>query len=321
MLRALISLMGRVASPGNLSGKLAILTYHRVPLRHDPLLHADQIDAACFDAQMAFIAKSFHVLPLDEAVSRLHDRTLPPRAVSITFDDGYDDNHTVALPILQKHGLTATFFICSGYLGSGLMFNDIMTEAVRRAESPQADLSWLGLGLRGIESDTRRQLANDLTSQVKYLPADERQEVCLRVWQSLCPSSAMPRVMMTPEQVLDLARQGMIIGGHTHTHPILKQSSLEEARRDIQLNIESLRSITGATPKLFAYPNGRPDLDFTAEHMALVRELGFEAAVSTRWGTASRHADPFALPRLAPWPQSGANLAFQIIRSAFTTAS
>ena len=316
MLRALISLIGRAASPGGESGKLTVLTYHRVPLRHDPLLHEDQIDAACFEAHMATISQDFKVMPLGEAIALLRENRLPPKAVAITFDDGYFDNHAVALPILQRHGLTATFFICSGYLDDGLMFNDLITEAVRQTALGQIDLGWLKLGQRTLTPATRRQLANDLTAQTKYMPPQERQETCLRIWRTLCPGARMPRVMMTPEQVLDLSRQGMAIEGHTHTHPILTQTAIEHARKDIELNIAALSDITGARPRLFAYPNGRPGLDFTAEHMTLVKDLGFDAAVSTHWGTATRHSELFSLPRLAPWPQSGTNLAFQIVRCA-----
>ena len=52
---------------------------------------------------------------------------------------------------------------------------------------------------------------------------------------------------------------------------------------------------------LFAYPNGRPDEDYRAEHAQMVRDAGFEAAVSTAWGSARRNSDPFQLPRFTPW--------------------
>jgi len=103
---------------------------------------------------MATISQDFKVMPLGEAIALLRENRLPPKAVAITFDDGYFDNHAVALPILQRHGLTATFFICSGYLDDGLMFNDLITEAVRQTALGQIDLGLLKLGQRTLTPAT-----------------------------------------------------------------------------------------------------------------------------------------------------------------------
>jgi peptidoglycan/xylan/chitin deacetylase (PgdA/CDA1 family) len=72
-------------------GKLLILTYHRVCPEPDALI-PDNAHAAGFGRQMQVLARAFRVLPLTEAVERLHAATLPARAVCITFDDGYADN-------------------------------------------------------------------------------------------------------------------------------------------------------------------------------------------------------------------------------------
>src|SRR6185295_2112486 len=104
------------------------------------------VDAAAFDWQMECLSRCFRVLPLSEAVERLRQGTLPGRAACVTFDDGYADNAEVALPILRRHGLCATFFVATGFLDGGIMFNDRVIEAVRGAPGAQLDLTPLGLG-------------------------------------------------------------------------------------------------------------------------------------------------------------------------------
>lgn len=52
---------------------------------------------------------------------------------------------------------------------------------------------------------------------------------------------------------------------------------------------------------VFAYPNGKPGTDYLPEQVAIVRELGFDAAFSTRWGVASRDGEHYQLPRYTPW--------------------
>ena len=115
-----------------MSGRcLNILLYHRVLDKPDPLspyeLHIQR-----FNKQMKWVNRFFNVLDLAEAVEKLQSNSLPPRALCITFDDGYKDNHKNALPILEKYGLTATFFIATGFLNNGIMWNETDIERLRR---------------------------------------------------------------------------------------------------------------------------------------------------------------------------------------------
>ena len=116
MIAALLGrLAGRVLSPGGPGGRLSILIFHRVLPRPDAL-QPDEPTPEQFRWQVRTLAASFRVLPLGEAVTRLRAGTLPPRSAAITFDDGYADNAELALPVLRDEGLTATFFVASGYI-------------------------------------------------------------------------------------------------------------------------------------------------------------------------------------------------------------
>ncbi|MGH6648978.1 polysaccharide deacetylase family protein [Aquabacterium sp.] len=313
----LLRAAGGWVSPGGPTGKLTILTYHRVPSGVDPLLSNDQVDAAKFAKHMAAIADCFNVLPLPQALNHLDQGTLPSRALSITFDDGYQDNYTTALPILKRHGLKATFFVCSGYLNNGLMFNDVILESLRACQAKELDLSWLGLGLLPVyDLAAKRQASQKILDTVKYLPFNEREHACDRLWQIASPSEARPQLMMTDEQIRDLAAQGMTIGGHTHTHPILSRVDLDSARQDIALNRRLLAGLIGHEPTIFAYPNGRPVRDYGHEHVKLLKELGYQSAVSTAWGVAMKHGDRFQLPRFSPWDDDPKRLVMRLFKNA-----
>src|SRR5512147_2526205 len=145
-------------SPAGPTARLSILIFHRVLPKHDPL-NPDEPDAAEFEQRLRWVKSWFHVLPLGEAVGRLRDGRLPARALSITFDDGYADNEEVAAPILERLGLSATFFIATGYLDGGCMWNDRVIEALRRHRGDALDLRDEGLGLHRTSTPAERRAA------------------------------------------------------------------------------------------------------------------------------------------------------------------
>ena len=292
LVRRILRLTGR--------GKLTILLYHRVHERQDPLFPSI-VDARRFDEQLRWLKGSLRVLPLAEAIEMLRADRLPEAAACVTFDDGYADNAQVALPILLHNRVPATFFVASGFLRGGNMWNDVIIEAIRRAPGPIADLHGLGLGTHRAASTLERRAAIDaLIDKLKYREPAERRAIVDRIPDALRVDPA-PRLMMTPDEVRSLHRAGMTIGAHTVTHPILTRLDDGDARAEMLSGRAELEAIVAAKVTLFAYPNGRPGSDYDARHVAMARELGFTAALSTRRAAADRLSDFYQLPRFTPW--------------------
>lgn len=302
----------RVASRAG-GGALLILTYHRVFKEPDRLL-PDQPDAREFEQHLDLLQAVFNVLPLMEAVERLRKRSLPSRAVSITFDDGYANNLEVAGPLLAARRLPATVFVATGYLDGGRMFNDTVIEAVRRAP-PVFDASELGLGVLELPSDAaRRDALPRILNEFRYRPAADRQRAADLLAERV--GCELPRnLMMTREQVKRLPALGFTVGAHTTTHPILTRTDAAQAEREIRESRGQLEEITGRTVDAFAYPNGRPHRDYDAAHVAMVRGAGYSAAVTTAWGRADASCDPLQLPRIIPWDQTAPRFALRMLRA------
>jgi peptidoglycan/xylan/chitin deacetylase (PgdA/CDA1 family) len=308
----------RVLSPGGSGARLSIFIFHRVLPQPDPLQPYEP-SVAEFDWMVGFIARYFRVLPLAEAAQALARGKLPAAAAAITFDDGYADNHDLALPVLQRHGVTATFFIATGYIGGGRMWNDSVIETLRR--QPDGELHWADLGLApvqlGPDPASRGAAIKTWLHSLKYLPPAERDarthEMARRA--GLAPTSTL---MMTRHQVRALAQAGMSVGGHTISHPILTTVDHATARDEIGGGRETLAEWLGESPRVFAYPDGIPVVDYTGRELALVRGAGFEAAVSTASGVARRGDDVLQLPRFTPWdrtvPRFGVRCALNLMR-------
>lgn len=315
ILDSLFRVAAHVAAPGGTRARLTIFLYHRVLAKPDPLLPTEP-DAAAFDTHMRVVADLFHVLPFGEAVDRLKRGTLPARAACVTFDDGYRDNFEIACPILRRHALSGTFFVATDFLDGGRMFNDTVIEAARRIPTGKVDLSWIGLGEVQISDIASRiALMSAFIDAIKYLPTDERAAASERLG-ALADSPLSRDLMMRSEQVVNLQKMGMDVGGHTLGHPILAQISADEARRQIVANRERLTDLLGTAPRHFAYPNGRPGQDYCSEHVAMVRDAGYTAAVSTARGVATPKDDCFQLPRFSPWHREENRLRASMLRNA-----
>jgi peptidoglycan/xylan/chitin deacetylase (PgdA/CDA1 family) len=323
MIRSLVPALLALRSKGGPGGRLSILIFHRVLPEPDPLFPGE-VDAARFGLICRCLREWFNVLALDEGVSRLAKGTLPPRAAAITFDDGYADNHDLALPILQRHGLTATFFIATGFLDGGRMWNDTVIEALRRTLHDELDLNGLpgcDLGRHSLAStEDRRRAVHDLLPRIKHLPAEVREQTVAEVARRA--AARLPDdLMMTSGQVRALHHAGMGIGAHTQSHPILAGLDDGTARAEMRQSRDRLQELLDAPVPLFAYPNGKPGRDYGPRAVAIARELGFIAAVSTAPGVAHSGSDPMQLPRFTPWRTTPLAFASQLLGNLGQTAS
>ncbi len=318
----ILQLMYRLAAPAGRDSRLTVMIYHRVMRQPDALLSSEP-DEREFEARMRNVKSWFNVLPLPEAIMRLQEGTLPDRPLAISFDDGYADNFEVALPVLRRLGLSATFFVATGFLDRGRMWNDTVIETVRRCQGDALDLSALGLGRYETSTiEQKQQTIDSLLKHLKYMEDVQRTDVVARIAET-CPSPLPHDLMMTSAQVRELHRAGMTIGAHTVNHSILSGLSTIRARGEIAQGREHLYEIVGVPITLFAYPNGKPGQDYGPEHVAMVKELGFSGAVSTAWGAAQTGCDIYQVPRFTPWDRSawkyGIRLAQNLRRSHYVT--
>jgi len=336
----------RALSPRGRRARLLIFTFHRVLSEPDPLF-PDEPDARLFATMLDWIGSLCRVLPLPEAVRGLMRGVLPDRAACITFDDGYANNFEVALPLLEQRGMPATIFIAVDAVRRGIMWNDLIIEAVRRApEELERALAYErgrvdrgdctaasyvqngrcaadarlghvggdGSGEGGHAYGGHAASLSRVLEHFKYLTLEARWQHASELFARVA-GTAPPRLMMTPETVSKLPRHGIDVGAHTVNHPILKGLPAERARAEIAESHAWVADVAGIPPTSFAYPNGRPNRDYDASHVAMVRDAGFDLAVTTHWGGASRNASPYELPRIAPWDRTPNRFSLRLIHT------
>lgn len=304
-------------SPAGPGARLSILIFHRVRPEPDWLCPFE-IDARQFDRICRWLASWFNVLPLDRAVKLRAEGCLPERALAITFDDGYADNFQIAMPILQRYRLCSTFFIATGFVDGGIMWNDILIESVRQTRLGVLNLSEVDGGPPGrilLADHTQKRAALDTVIQrLKYLAPEARLAATARFARLL---SAHPPgdLMLRSDEIKALHRGGMQIGAHTINHPILAGATCAVIETEMAGSRDMLAALTGERIGLFAYPNGKPGTDYDKRAVDVARRLGFDAAVSTVPGVAVPDSDCHELPRFTPWERDRLRFGWRLAQN------
>jgi peptidoglycan/xylan/chitin deacetylase (PgdA/CDA1 family) len=289
-----------------------VLRYHALTETAAPVVYAAPsicMPIAAFRMQMAFVKRAYTVLPLDELVSAVvGGGKLPARALAITFDDGYADNHRLGLPVLRALGLPATIYVATGAVEDAAPFWVSAVRAIAlgaRDAIPMPD----GGVHRLDEPGGREAAAGALTRELVPVAAEAR-----AVWLGETARKAgvdlartLAGTMLGWAQIRELAAAGWTIGAHTVTHSNV--ALVEEARAEAEIadSRDALASATGTAVRHFCYPNsGGRHPYFASSVTGVLRKLGFRSATTSRPGPLRPGVDPFLLPRLGVSPRLAA---------------
>lgn len=289
------------------SGRLAIVTYHRVDdpgSRPDLMPSLVSATPAGFGEQIDALVQHLTPVSMAQVMDALADpRRLPPKAVLITFDDAYADFRTVAWPILRERQIPVTLFVPTAYPGASdsSFWWDRLWDAVRRStlpavpDGPAADFP-LGAAER---SDTMARLIGVL----KDMDHDRAMEEVDRLIGALAPIEEAPTgtsegarpAVLGWDDLRALAAEGVTLAPHTRTHPLLDRVPLDRAVEEIAGSHGDLEREIGPTPRALAYPSGAHGGDA----VEAARRAGMVLAVTTkRGGNDLRHADPLRFRRI-----------------------
>jgi peptidoglycan/xylan/chitin deacetylase (PgdA/CDA1 family) len=243
--------------------------------------------------------------------------------VAITFDDGYAGNFEAAWPVLRDEGVPAAIFLATGFLDGDALWFDLARRALAAAWQAGAALAplarralqavygdWPPARRRGGRGPVPAVPLEAALERLKRLPPVERQRLLdelLAAGLRLAPA-ARP---LTWDQVRTLAAEGVEIGCHTVSHPILAQLDSRCQAAEITASRDRIHAETGSRPALFAYPNGAAG-DFDASTVAALRQAGFTAACTTLRGGNRPGCDPWRLRRIGVGRDSGQVLAARL---------
>jgi peptidoglycan/xylan/chitin deacetylase (PgdA/CDA1 family) len=300
--------------------RATIVMYHYVRrLADSPLPRLTALDLDAFRGQLDFVRRHYEPIALNDLVLAARGLAeLPPRAIALTFDDGYVDHYREVFPLLRELKVPATFFLVSSSLIERRLLDvnkiqfilaaadaeavaasiDRAVDSARGRADVKPVADYRALGWKAVRFDS------PAASYAKYmlqgvLPEDLRSAVLDEQFATLVSSDSRAfadELYLTIDQAREMSEAGMTIGGHADRHVMLTTLSREEQAREIDGALRVFDAIGAPrSPFLFSYAKGAHNHD----SIELLRERGCALAVTNQPAVATIAPDTLlTLPRL-----------------------
>lgn len=255
---------------------------------------------------IANVCRNGNALSMDEVLHSCETRApFPPRSFAITFDDGFENNLTVAAPILDDFNVPSTIYITTEFVEkNGMSWIDRIENAVEHANEQTINPRWANESFRLINKESRIRFLKAVRKYVKSSPDCDANIFADELCSELGGVQAQPEAnseldrKMSWGQVRNAAQSELItIGGHSHTHPILSFLSPDQLAYELDNCLDLLKDKAGIGPTHFSYPEGLNHC-YSEDVIEELKKRGVRCSPTAIDGTNVIGHDPFRLRRI-----------------------
>lgn len=291
--------------------RLLSVTYHRVGQDE----HFRSLDMNIFRGQIEWLSQRFKLIRGDEVQDALDGRLGGEKIpLLITFDDGYRTLYSEVYPILRAMNIPAVVFLPTALIGTeDLLWTDQVDWAFSKTTKKEVSLPSSDDDIRPLSTAVDRQQAStDSKAILKSLPDLQRKTLVEGLLQELNVDAQPIRQMLNWDEVREI-QDTIMPAAHSHSHPIMSRLDPDQVDMEVSTCRDIIKSETGVTPKLFAYPNGGPS-DFDENCQTALGRRGYIAGFTTCIGANGASANPFALARLPTTMPTANDLARYMLK-------
>lgn len=285
--------------------KLLILAYHGISLEDEHLWDSSLFMPPDLLRRRFEMIKQHDcaVLPLDEAIERLYNQTLPKKSVAITFDDGNYDFYQRALPIIKEFEFPTTVYLTTFYSQYNKpVFNVAAKYLLWKAKSKTLDCrALLGRDEQiNLTTENERNRAYDLLfahALENKFSAEQKNDLLARMCENLqidyaefCDKRIMR--LMNAEEISKIAAAGVDVQLHTHRHRVPLEEQL--FRREIEDNRRAITANSAQSATHFCYPSG----EYNAEFFPWMQASNVVSATTCETALSTSQTNKYLLPRL-----------------------
>lgn len=282
--------------------RLRILCYHGFSIGDEfSVMPFMFMRAETFARRMRVLKRrAIPVISLDAGVSRLREDSIQDAETVITLDDGWASNLWIGLPILEEYNYPACIYVTTEHLSAGPQaFNVALYYMIRKSTRRSVVLSGVHPCVDGTYDlrDPEAAVTQLIRAAENILSLADRQHLLGPLAVALgVDMDGMFKggrfSFLTATEIQELARRGVAIELHTHTHR-LPIESFEAAAEEIDRNREALRELLGREAQHFCYPSGMHN----TAHPGWLEKLHIKSATTCDPGLNNSRTSPMLLKR------------------------
>lgn len=302
-----------------MNSELLIVMYHYTrDLKHSRYPNIKGMDVELFKEQLSFFKTEFNVVTMEQVIDSIERNIqLPDKAILLTFDDGYADNYTYALPLLEEYGMQGSFFI------PGKTFATHQLLDVNKIHYILASAN-----IEKLLVDVKKEMDYYRGTEYEFAPTEELYEqyavanrfdnretiFVKRMLQTVLPEKLRNRISsdlfekyvgiseeklayelyMTENQIRTMKRHGMYIGVHGYDHYWLANLEKEQMKQDISMALDVLDEFIDRKKWVLNYPYG----NYNDDVIGYIKENGACLGMTTEVRKANLEKDDkYKLPR------------------------
>lgn len=276
----------------HMCGSLILLTYHSF-CKTRPRGLFSSLTVQQFEQQLRFLKQHFEVVSLEQGISNIRSGLIGKKPfLSLTIDDGFQDNYTFAWPLLRRHGLPATLFLATDFLDNERApWPTQLVEILDRTE--RRELSFPNAAKLETHEQKSR-VVRQLMELWRGLPPEERFLYLKELRAHLGVITSTNHPALEWHQVREMHEQGMSFGSHTAYHSILPFVSDDVVEQELKHSKQRLETELKVPCLLFSYPDGQHN----ERTYRLVKSAGFVATVTQDKGHNTFTTDLLRLKRI-----------------------
>ena len=257
-----------------------------------------------FEIFLKNLLKTGNAISMDQVFHFCKGKKIPSKSFAITFDDGFQNNYNVALPILEKYNVPATIYITTDFVDRNLMsWIDRIEWAFENKKNFKIKLPWELKYLEVSSTEEKIRILDDIRNNVKNNYNIEPNSFADDIQTQLNFPKTKSNVSqldqkLSWQEINVLSNNPLIsIGGHTHSHTIMSFMSRGDLRIEISKSLSLLKTRGGILTNHYSYPEGKK-FSYNDKVIKELKNHGIICCPSAEEGLNKIGTNPFELKRI-----------------------
>lgn len=267
--------------------------YHGVVSTDSCYFSPRHITKKQFEEHLKYFKENFEIISTDEAFRKVSDKEiLSKKYLTISFDDGFKNNLTTALPLLEKYHIPTTFFISSVCVEDhedNYLWPEVISAINYFYKNESIEIN--NMTFKNLKCEKENIYLPDFIKSLTYEKRDSVLKLIEKKYDLKSKIESLPEEiwkLLNKQELIELSKSSIVtIGSHGHRHFNLAEIEPEAAMEELRNSKELLSKSINSDVSLIAYPDG----SYNENVKNIAEELGYSGQYAVKYKTSKDYTD------------------------------